>query len=155
MHLDKTFDGNSPFELYKKTEKDHFKLDWDEVVLADNAQNAKLPEGTGVIDIRFKKAAGTGTGSGSGGEQVLIDPMTKEIISKVAEYEANGERKLDESGNVVYKVNDHWFILNFKLIWKNAPAAKEPLASASVGSSGSGKKGGSGKSWRGGTAGAE
>jgi len=48
----------------------------------------------------------------------LIDPMTKEIISKVAELDEDGKEKLDGRGIV----NDHWFILNVKFAWKDAPA---------------------------------
>lgn len=52
---------------------------------------------------------------------VLIDPMTKEVISKVAELDEAGNIKLDARGKPVYKINDHWFILNMKFAWKAAP----------------------------------
>ena len=51
----------------------------------------------------------------------MIDPMTKEIISKVAELDENGKDKIDRVGNVVYKANDHWFTVSVKFIWKDAP----------------------------------
>jgi type IV pilus assembly protein PilM len=98
VHLDSMFDGNSPFELYKKTDKQHFDLQTGEVDLA-----AAMPQGIGV-----RKA-------GEGNNDVIIDPMTNEIICKVT--------NTDDSGKKVVKVNDSWFVLNFKLRWKDAPGA--------------------------------
>ena len=99
MHLDSMFDGNSPFELYKKTDKQHFDLQTGEVDLA-----AAMPQGIGV-----RKAAEGGKG------EVIIDPMTNEIICKVT--------NTDDGGKKVAKVNDSWFVLNFKLKWKDASGA--------------------------------
>jgi hypothetical protein len=98
MHLNSMFDGNSPFELYKKTDKQHFELQTGEVDLA-----ASIPAGIGAK----KTIEGTG--------EVIIDPMTSEIISKITE-EKPGSKKIS-------KVNDSWFVLNFKLQWKDKPAA--------------------------------
>jgi type IV pilus assembly protein PilM len=98
IHLDTMFDGNSPFELYKKTDKQHFDLQTGEVDL-----EAEIPPGIGVK----KEIEGKGT--------MIMDPMTNEIICKVA--------STDEGGKKVEKVNDSWFVLNFKLKWKNAPGA--------------------------------
>ena len=102
LHLEMIVDGNSPFKVYKKSELEHCKLE------------------LGVVDIKAKMPAGIGLASESD-EQVLIDPMTKEIISKVAELDEYGRKKIDRFGNVVYKDNDHWFVLNIKFIWKDAP----------------------------------
>ena len=33
-------------------------------------------------------------------------------------------RKMDRSG-VIYEVNDNWFILDLKFVWKDAPVVKE------------------------------
>jgi type IV pilus assembly protein PilM len=98
MHLDSMFDGNSPFELYKKTDKQHFNLQTGEVDL-----EAEIPPGIGVK----KNIEGKG--------DVIIDPMTNEIICKVTD--------TDDGGKKVTKVNDSWFVLNFKLRWKDAPGA--------------------------------
>jgi len=98
VHLDSMFDGNSPFELYKKTDKQHFDLQTGDVDLA-----AEIPPGIGV-----KK-----TIEGKG--DVIIDPMTNEIICKVT--------NTDDGSKKVEKVNDSWFVLNFKLRWKDAPVA--------------------------------
>ncbi len=90
MHLNSMFDGNSPFELYKKTDKQHFDFQTGEVDLA-----AEMPPGIGVK----KKIEGK--------DDVLIDPMTNEIISKITNADKTAQ------------VNDSWFVLNFKLKWKD------------------------------------
>jgi type IV pilus assembly protein PilM len=97
--MNSMFDGNSPFELYKKTEKQHFDLQTGEVDLA-----APMPQGIGVRKI------------GEGNNEVVVDPMTNEIICKVTD---TG----DSSKKVATKVNDSWFVLNFKLKWNNPPEA--------------------------------
>ncbi|MHC4103434.1 MAG: type IV pilus assembly protein PilM [Planctomycetota bacterium] len=114
LHLDDIFDGNSPFELYRKAQVEHFKLEIGEVDL-----EAGVPQGIGIRDTKFAK--GKKADSKDFGEEVLIDPMTKEIISKVADLDEYGKEKIDRSGNVVYKVNDHWFRLDAKFVWKDAP----------------------------------
>jgi hypothetical protein len=111
MHLDDIVDGNSLFKLYKRTEVEHFKLEVGEVDL-----DAEMPTGIG---LRLEKT--TKAGRGDSGEEVLVDPMTKEIINRVAELDEYGREKIDASGNVIYKVNDHWFKLDVKFIWKDAP----------------------------------
>ena len=73
--------------------------------------DAEMLLGIGVVGMKRAES----------GEQVLIDPMTKETVSKVAELDEQGKRKLNGLGNVVYEVNDHWFTLNAKFVWKDAP----------------------------------
>ena len=108
LHLD----PNCPFELFKKTEIKHFEPRWDEVDLAPEKQ---MPVGIGVPEIRMVPWD-------QSGERVLIDPMTKEIISKVVEVDEKGNRRIDpKTGKFVYAVNDHWFELKLKFAWKNAP----------------------------------
>jgi len=101
MHLNSMFDGNSPFELYKKTDKQHFDLQTGEVDLA-----AEIPPGIGIT----KKIEGK--------DDVLIDPMTNEIISKTTNADKTAQ------------VNDSWFVLNFKLKWKDTKDANEPPSEA-------------------------
>jgi hypothetical protein len=116
MHLDELkeiFDGNSPFELYKKLDINHFKLGIGEVDL-----NAETPPGIGFVEAGPGKVKGGRDGSTG---QVLIDPMTKEVISKVVELDENGKEKRDRYGNAVYKTNDHWFKLDVKFVWREAP----------------------------------
>jgi len=134
-HLDDMVDGNSPFKLYKKTEDKHFKLETGEVEAREerSSDTMNILTGIGVEDIRFEKTRMTRgrmtrarmtreVGREEGGMRVLIDPMTKEIISKVAELDEDGKEKLDGRGKPIYIVNDHWFILNVKFLWKDAPA---------------------------------
>ncbi len=117
LHLDDIIDGNSPFELYKKARIEHFKLEINEVDL-----EVGVPAGIGIKEIKLEK--GKKADDRYGGEEILIDPMTQEIISKVAELDEYGREKIDRSGNIVYKVNDHWFRLDAKFIWKDAPKEK-------------------------------
>jgi hypothetical protein len=115
MYLDElkeVFDGNSPFELYKRLDINHCKLETGEVDL-----DAEMPAGIGFVEVRPKKVKG---GRDEAAEPVLIDPMTKEVISKVVELDENGKEKRDRYGNVVYKINDHWFRLDVKFVWKEA-----------------------------------
>jgi type IV pilus assembly protein PilM len=123
LHLDDIVKGvNSPFKLYKKAVLEHFKLQIGEVGLG-----VEMPTGIGVVDIRFEKTAKPVPGQMTGGEQVLIDPMTKEVISKVSDTDEFGKPKLDFSNKPVYKVNDYWFILNAKFVWKDAPKIEQPV----------------------------
>jgi len=110
MHLDDFVDGNSPFKLYKKTEVEHFRLQTGEVSLDEG-----IPEGIGIAEI---KKIGPG---GIVDRSILVDPLTKETISKVPEIDEDGRERVDRSGNVIYQVNDHWFMLNMKFIWKRGP----------------------------------
>jgi hypothetical protein len=46
--------------------------------------------------------------------------MTRETICKVSVLDGNGNPELYR-GLPVYKVNDHWFVLNAKFLWRDAP----------------------------------
>jgi type IV pilus assembly protein PilM len=119
-------DANSPFQLYERTDPEQFKLEMKEVSLID----AELtpPEGVGVWQEQTPKITTTGPRSSATIEWALVDPMTNEVISKVAEMDETGKQKLDR-GKLVFKVNDHWFLLNAKFVWKDAP---EPPALPSM-----------------------
>lgn len=116
LHLDDIVDGNSPFELFEKTNPDHFKYQFGEVIAGDN----QMPPGIGIPDTEQEMVATTSRRSSSNTAETLIDPMSKEIISKVAELDEYGNRKLDQ-GMPASQVNDHWFFLNFKFLWKDVP----------------------------------
>ena len=138
-HLDDIVDGNSPFTLYKKTGGDkHFELETDDVEAPEELSRSDTTDifrGIGVEEIRFEKMRTTSArmsrpimgmsrsiDDGMVGVRVLIDPMTKEIISKVVELDEDGKEKLDTRGKPIYTVNDSWFVLNVKFAWKDAPA---------------------------------
>ncbi len=108
LHLDDIVGWKNRFQLYQKANIKHFKLETGEVDL-----ETKMPVGIGVEDVEFEKT--------KEGEWILIDPMTREIISKVPDSEENGKKKVDRSGRVVYKVNDRWFRLDVKFVWNDAP----------------------------------
>ena len=109
LHLDDIVDGNSPFELFKRADIQHFKLEIGEV-----GWDVEMPVGIGIEEVRSDKTK-------KEEERILIDPMTKEIICKVPELDESGKEKIDRTGEIVYKVNDHWFRLDAKFIWKDAP----------------------------------
>ena len=104
-HLDK----NSPFKLYGR-DKGHFKLKFDDVAIG----SSEMPYGVGIE----REIPGVGAGTDlnkKATEQVLVDPMTKEVICKVPEVDQRGFVK-KERGQVVYKVNDHWFKIEAKFV---------------------------------------
>jgi len=112
LHLDDIVDdGNSPFQLYEKTDFEHFKLEIHEV-----SYDSEMPAGIGRADVRYRQIRGQNSE-----DEVLIDPLTKEIISKVAVLRSDGKPVLDErTGKEIYELNDRWFMLSAKFIWKEA-----------------------------------
>lgn len=119
-------DGNSPFELYKKEQTpEQFKLDIKEV---DPAAEDP-PQGVGVFEALYRNKTSQ-SGPQETAEWVLKDPLTKEIISKISMLDQNGREMLMPNGQTTYEINDHWFVLNLKFVWRDAP---EPPESATQG----------------------
>lgn len=120
-HLDDYVeDGNSPFELYEKTVvPEQFSLEIKKVVIDD-----EMPGGIGEMDVRYNTTGGRPK-PGDAGEWVLIDPLTKEIMNEVPELNPDGTQRIYQ-GKEVTRVNDHWFVLKVKFIWRDAPEAPEP-----------------------------
>ena len=110
-------DGNCAFELYKREDNKHFNIEINEVEMS-----RQIPSGTGKTVFRTVDQSNRTTRE----EEVLIDPMTKEIINKTPVLDENGRIKVDRAGKVRYQINDHWFILNFKLKLKDTSAKEEP-----------------------------
>jgi hypothetical protein len=107
MDMNSMRDVNCPFEVYKKTDKQHFEIRTGEVDL-----DAEMPPGIGVrrvsqTSVDEQKAE-------------LIDPMTKEVISKQTIAGEAGKKAKDRQ----VKTSDHWFVVNMKLRWidRSAPA---------------------------------
>jgi type IV pilus assembly protein PilM len=131
-------DGNCPFEIYNVTDRKHFDLIKD-VVALDKA----LPAGIGIEDQKVIKhknrtqntAAPTPYGtqrfasmSQETIEKILLDPMTKEIISREQKYNEDGSPVIDKNtGKPYYEINDHWFQLKLKFTWKNTPEEIQAL----------------------------
>lgn len=120
MDMNSLFDGNgSSFELFNKTDQSNFELK------------------TGPVDLKGEMPAGIGvrrtsSGKESSEQEEIIDPMTKEVISKEVVLDSQGKIVKDRLGNPVYKNNDNWFLLNFKLKWKGAPATVVEQTSGGV-----------------------
>ena len=90
-----------------------------------------MPEGIGIWEELIDETAQTGTpgtrSNPSASKWILIDPMTRETISKEPVLNEEGKQVLYR-GQPVFKVNDHWFVLNLKFLWKDAPEApKQPV----------------------------
>jgi hypothetical protein len=111
--------------LYSR-EADHFIL---EKGVVDPAQD--MPAGVGEVqyiqdpaDPQAKAPAGM-MGMGMGmrtGKPILVDPMTREEIGAAAVLDQYGRPMVDATGKPRLKERDHWFTLQFKLLWKNGPA---------------------------------
>jgi hypothetical protein len=114
-------DANNPFELFKKEDPEQFNLETNEVTV-----DGEMPEGIGIWEELIDETVRTGLRSGSSLTRnwILIDPMTKETINKVSVVDEEGEPILYR-GKPVYKVNDHWFVLNAKFLWRDAPEPPE------------------------------
>jgi len=125
LHLDEMVaDGNSPFKLYERTDVNHFELRIEEV---DLEAEAGVPQGVGAVDVRFPAKGIEPMGTGT---RILLDPMTKEVIGKMPVLDEYGQPKLDR-GKPMVEINDHWFVLNAKFIWKDAPPSPErPVSGA-------------------------
>jgi len=128
-HLDDLAkEGDSPFKLYKKAEKEQFALNIKEVDLQDSESTP--PQGIGEWEERIPKTATPSAGPGRIGyvgtqsEWALVDPMTRETINKVPVLNEEGKQVLYQ-GKPVYRINDHWFELNVKFVWKDAPEPPE------------------------------
>lgn len=115
LHLDDFVDGNSPFELYEKTNPLHFNLEVREV---DILASAIMPIGIG--EYSYRHVEGIRPSLSRRDRWILVDPLTKELISKVAAQDENGN-PVYVRGKPAYEDNDHWFVLNVKFVWRDAP----------------------------------
>ncbi len=108
MDMNTMFVGTSPFEVYKKTDKQHFEIRTGAVDL-----DSEMPTGIGIRKT---------TTRADGQQQAeLIDPMTREVISKQELADTSNRSLINKTQ---YQINDHWFILNLKLRWKEISLAE-------------------------------
>ena len=117
-HLDDMVeDADSPFELFKKEDPEQFNLEIKEVTI----DGEMVPAGIGIWEELIDETARPGSRAGAlTRNRILIDPMTREVICKISVVDEDGEPILYR-GQPVFKVNDHWFVLNAKFIWRDAP----------------------------------
>jgi type IV pilus assembly protein PilM len=108
-------DSNSPFELYERSNPTHFKFP-----IGDVAVGAQMPTEVGVVEERVEQPKSPRTVAAPVAERVLVDPMTKEIISKISK---PGGREV---------VNDQWFVLKLKFVWKDAPKPSQTTAASTA-----------------------
>jgi hypothetical protein len=58
------------------------------------------------------------------GKQIFVDPMTRERIDAETIPDQYGRPMVDATGKQMLKERDHWFTVQFKLLWKTgAPKA--------------------------------
>jgi hypothetical protein len=90
-----------------------------------------MPSGIGVVEKRVSQTKSLSGKPSEKKESVIIDPMTKEVISIVAKVNGEGKSPLKTSNRKDYVINDHWFVLKCKFLWKGAPEKPAlPLAPA-------------------------
>ena len=128
-------DVNSPFELYKKGDHEQFSLEIKEVDV-----DGEMPEGIGVWEQVTDNTNNSNTSntrfrssSVSNQNWILIDPMTGETISKEPVLNREGKQVLDDHGHPLYKTHDHWFVLNAKFLWRDAPEPPKQAVTSQYG----------------------
>lgn len=119
-HLDDYVeDGNSPFELYKKDDPAQYGIEIHKVNLDE-----QLPGGIGVQEVRYYGDEGTPASRRSDNAYwVILDPLTKEVMNEQILVDEKGRPLQPYMGKPVTKVNDHWFLLKLKFVWRDAPEA--------------------------------
>lgn len=105
-HMDELLDSNSPFQLYDRIDQEHYVLDIQEV-----EASGEVPVGTGVEKEKVYPSLTASTSRQISSANPLIDPLTGETIMVIQ----------DKNEKSLQYVNDHWFILKMKFLWKNAP----------------------------------
>ncbi len=140
-------------ELFRKNDIQHFKLETGEV----DFESGDMPAGIGMLEEKTRvpledeeketrgrrrtaaRVSRTDRKERIEFEEVLVDPMTGEEISKtydlVTPEEAEKNPKMTEIdiGKIEYDqfdepkfiIRDHWFRVSAKLLWKGDPSAEE------------------------------
>ncbi len=130
MHLDDLVeDGNSPFELFGKGMPEHWSFQSGEVGYYE-----QMPSGIGITEARPRPGSTAGRSGAIGNyDYFILDPMTREVISKIPELDALGKPKIFRD-KPIETINDHWFVLNLKFIWRDAPKVEAPPSTSKAGS---------------------
>jgi len=142
-----------PFKLYIKDDEKHFKQDTGDVEYENKEMPGGIGEYKEIQRFLPPEETARPRGGnrayrmpGRGSvqekvetEKVLIDSMTGEEMSKTYDFytqqeiDSNpskdaddlGRIKIDRNGKSMYIVRDHWFRLNVKFLWTDAPEEKE------------------------------
>jgi hypothetical protein len=110
-HLEELM-GDCPFKLYDKTEAKNFDFTIEPISIEQ-----EMPPGIGITkEMTLSEPKGP--------EQVLVDPLTHEIISREPEYDKKGNVVM-RNGEQVYEVHDKWFKLDVKFVWEEVSDANE------------------------------
>jgi type IV pilus assembly protein PilM len=118
-------DSNGPFKLFSKKSK-HFKLQEGDVGMDDASET---PNGIGVQEF-WSEIYPKNNFLGEN-DTVLLDPMTKEIISRLPKANDQGIA-ISAKNEDDYDVNDRWFILRFKIAWLDSSADTSASGSGST-----------------------
>ena len=131
VNLDKVFE-DANLELYKRDSVKHFSYETGDVDIDDPKMPAGIGEEKTIVRVKVDQS---GNQAARGGvkktsnqvfeENVLVDPMTNEEISKTYDLGPNGTIQFDKSGNEKFIVRDHWFRIKAKFLWKEAADTEE------------------------------
>lgn len=137
-NLNDIVDGNSVFEILDTSNTSQFIQEIGEVDL-----EGSIPAGVGILKTvtRAEKAKATdgerAIRSGQSDvvyeEEVLIDPLTGEEISKTYVLDEDSRKIYNNFDKAEYNVNDHWFRIKAKFLWKESPEEKEQDSKSSKG----------------------
>jgi type IV pilus assembly protein PilM len=134
MNLNRFFDGNSPFELFSKGKIEHFRIEQGVIDASVPDNSGRTPAGLGVLEAKVRgsveeqptaatRGGRTDAGDSVTAELVLVDPLTREEMSKTFDLDSNGRKKFDNFGQPLYIERDRWFRIKAKFLWKD-PAAQ-------------------------------
>lgn len=130
--LNELVDGNLPFEVFDTASTANFIQETGEV----SVDSSDMPMGIGIEKVvqRAPKAVEAAETRGRGAtatgskadivyeETVLVDPMTGEEISKTLVLDDNYRRVYDTYDKPQYTVNDYWFRVKVKILFKDSVA---------------------------------
>ncbi len=125
MNPKEVTDINIPLSLFSKTDTKHFELKIQEIMPESDTRTSqqKMPPGIGIRQIIDKSDDSTER------QTVLVDPLTGEVINQTPVLTSQGRPALDNRGQIKYQTHDHWFIMNFKLLWETETSESQTPSS--------------------------
>jgi type IV pilus assembly protein PilM len=126
VNIDKLFE-DAGLEIFRKESVSHFSYETGIVDLEDRNMPAGIGEKKVITRVETSDEENQSRRSGTYksrnqvfAEEVLVDPMTGEEISKTYDLGPNGEIRFDNNGEEKFIVRDHWFRIKAKFLWKDA-----------------------------------